>query len=80
MDPQTPHGMRVGLTEADIRAMGLLGWDVFVDCNSNGVSDLTDISNGFSTDCDGDSGSAPESVRGTAFFHGSTEQTSTYAT
>lgn len=56
MDPTLGTGERAELTENDIRALGLIGWDVnyspfLQDCNANGVDDDEDLSVGTSLDC-----------------------------
>jgi hypothetical protein len=51
MDPTLAPGQREQLTESDIIAFGLMGWDVPTDCNNNSVPDPDDISGGASQDC-----------------------------
>jgi hypothetical protein len=55
MDPTLSSGVRQELTSSDIRAFGLLGWDVtnapIDDCNGNLVDDATDLASGASPDC-----------------------------
>ena len=54
MDPTIDTGVREELTPNDIRAFGLIGWNVDTDCNANGVPDFIDIRDGTATDLDGD--------------------------
>lgn len=56
MDPTLSRGERAELTDNDLRAFGLIGWDVvypvaITDCNANGIDDALDISNGTEQDC-----------------------------
>lgn len=54
MDPTGSAGELLLTTNNDVRMFGLIGWDVsnsITDCNTNGVEDADDISNGTSLDC-----------------------------
>lgn len=56
MDPTLSRGERAELTVNDLRAFGLIGWDVvypvaITDCNGNGIDDALDISGGAEQDC-----------------------------
>lgn len=53
MDPTLAPGQMEEITLADIRAFGLIGYDVTnaPDCNSNGIADQDDIDAGTSEDC-----------------------------
>ena len=56
MDPTLSRGERAELTTNDLRAFGLIGWDVvypvaIVDCNANGIDDAVDIAEGTEQDC-----------------------------
>ncbi|HZL84940.1 MAG TPA: NF038122 family metalloprotease [Candidatus Krumholzibacteria bacterium] len=54
MDPTIDTGVREELTPNDIRAFGLIGWNVDTDCNGNGIPDFIDIRDGTSQDVNGD--------------------------
>jgi cysteine-rich repeat protein len=43
MDPTLATGVPQLLTEADLRAFGLIGWDLVGDCNANGIPDNCDL-------------------------------------
>ncbi|MFQ5599318.1 MAG: NF038122 family metalloprotease [Candidatus Krumholzibacteriia bacterium] len=53
MDPTLPSGVREQLTANDIRANGLIGWDVAADCNANAIPDAVEIAQGTTQDCNG---------------------------
>jgi hypothetical protein len=55
MDPTLAPGDHEELTANDLRAFGVIGWDIVTplvnDCNTNGIEDAVDISGGASQDC-----------------------------
>lgn len=56
MDPTLARGERLELSVNDLRAFGLIGWDVVMpppitDCNGNGIDDAIDIAEGTEADC-----------------------------
>ncbi len=57
MDPTLAPGDHEVITSNDLRAFGVIGWDIvtnpITDCNGNGIDDALDISSGTSQDCNG---------------------------
>lgn len=53
MDPTLSRGDREVLHANDLRAFGLIGWDIapIDDCNGNGIADADDIASGTAQDC-----------------------------